>query len=121
MNVICLNVNVLFEDKKKSWIRSMVDNVLPSFLGIQETKMENIDVNVIKSLWPRDNIEFAFCDAVGANADKEILWASLDALISSSDVIWVGFGDFSVVRSREERMGCGCLLVQRPYCSQQPH
>ncbi|GKB24451.1 nucleotide-binding alpha-beta plait domain-containing protein [Tanacetum coccineum] len=100
--------------------------LLPSFeLGMIDNFLlhpELLDVSIERtSLWPRDNIEFAFCDAVGANADKEILWASLDALISSSDVIWVGFGDFSVVRSREERMGCGCLLVQRPYCSQQPH
>lgn len=76
MNVISLNINGLGEDKKKSWIRSMVGKDSPSFLGIQETKMENIDLMFAKSLWPRDNLGFAFSNSMGASGGILSIWDS---------------------------------------------
>nr|GEZ70891.1 hypothetical protein [Tanacetum cinerariifolium] len=52
------------------------------------------------------SVGFVNVYAPQANADKEVLWAFLDVLINSLDAIWVIFGDFNAVRSREERMEC---------------
>ncbi|GJZ61348.1 nucleotide-binding alpha-beta plait domain-containing protein [Tanacetum coccineum] len=37
---------------------------------------------------------------------KESLWLSLESLMNSTNVTWVVFGDFNVVRMRDERSGC---------------
>ncbi|GJS39763.1 putative RNA-directed DNA polymerase, eukaryota [Tanacetum coccineum] len=37
---------------------------------------------------------------------KEALWSSIESLVTSVNVIWVVFGDFNVVRSRDESSGC---------------
>ncbi|GKD24638.1 cysteine-rich receptor-like protein kinase, partial [Tanacetum coccineum] len=38
---------------------------------------------------------------------KESLWSSIDSLLSSYNITWIIFGDVNVVRSHEERSGCG--------------
>ncbi|GKC09663.1 RNA-directed DNA polymerase, eukaryota [Tanacetum coccineum] len=40
-----------------------------------------------------------------ASSQKESLWLSIKALISSHNVTWIIFGDFNVVRYQEERFG----------------
>ncbi|GKD54311.1 RNA-directed DNA polymerase, eukaryota, partial [Tanacetum coccineum] len=37
---------------------------------------------------------------------KEALWSSIESLVTSINDVWVIFGDFNVVRSRDERSGC---------------
>lgn len=34
---------------------------------------------------------------------KEVLWTSIEQLINSTNANWIIFGDFNVIRSREER------------------
>ncbi|GJZ76785.1 putative RNA-directed DNA polymerase [Tanacetum coccineum] len=40
-----------------------------------------------------------------ASSDKVLLWNSIENLINSMDAIWIIFGDFNVVRCKEERAG----------------
>ncbi|GKD40055.1 nucleotide-binding alpha-beta plait domain-containing protein [Tanacetum coccineum] len=40
-----------------------------------------------------------------ASSDKVLLWNSIENLINSIDTIWIIFGDFNVVRCKEERAG----------------
>ncbi|GJW13718.1 RNA-directed DNA polymerase, eukaryota [Tanacetum coccineum] len=39
-------------------------------------------------------------------SQKALLWNAIEFLISSFDAIWIIFGDFNVVRCRDERSGC---------------
>nr|GEV07363.1 RNA-directed DNA polymerase, eukaryota [Tanacetum cinerariifolium] len=66
----------VIEDKKKSWVRSMIGKDSPSLLGIQKTKMENIDLMLARSLWPRDNMDFAFSNSMGASGGILSIWNS---------------------------------------------
>nr|GEX11649.1 hypothetical protein [Tanacetum cinerariifolium] len=40
-----------------------------------------------------------------SSSRKEALWVSIEHLVSNSNVIWIIFGDFNVVRSLDERSG----------------
>ncbi|GJT23006.1 putative reverse transcriptase domain-containing protein [Tanacetum coccineum] len=42
-----------------------------------------------------------------SSALKEALWLSMNSLLSSYNITWIIFGDFNVVRSRDECSGCG--------------
>ncbi|GKC18898.1 RNA-directed DNA polymerase, eukaryota [Tanacetum coccineum] len=87
-----------------------------------------MDISLVQSLWSRSNVSFVHGGSDGASrglltmwdvnkvallnvygpqssVDKDALWISLENLIGSSDVIWVIFGDFNVVRCGEERAG----------------
>ncbi|GKD15769.1 RNA-directed DNA polymerase, eukaryota [Tanacetum coccineum] len=151
---ISLNSNGLGGDVKKSWIRELIDRNSPSFLGVQETKLESVDQFLIWSLWSRNYAQYAFSASVGASGGiltmwdsrvftmdhtfcdrnflcitsswvgmankvgllnvyapqssslKEALWSSIESLVTSINDVWVIFGDFNVVRSRDERSGC---------------
>nr|GFA10970.1 hypothetical protein [Tanacetum cinerariifolium] len=118
----CKTDGGLAEDKNKSWIQSMVGKDSPSFIGASggimsiwnssvscvEQKLVDRNYLAILGRWSEISRSVGFVNvyAPQANADKEVLWASLDVLINSLDAIWVVFGDFNAVRSREERMGC---------------
>ncbi|GJW42345.1 RNA-directed DNA polymerase, eukaryota [Tanacetum coccineum] len=41
-----------------------------------------------------------------SSTSKEAVWRSIESLMNSSNIIWVVFGDFNVVRSPYERNGC---------------
>ncbi|GJS76896.1 RNA-directed DNA polymerase, eukaryota [Tanacetum coccineum] len=41
-----------------------------------------------------------------SSTSKEAVWRSIDSLLNSSNIIWVVFGNFNVVRSPDERNGC---------------
>ncbi|GKD91048.1 RNA-directed DNA polymerase, eukaryota, reverse transcriptase zinc-binding domain protein [Tanacetum coccineum] len=89
-----------------------------SVIGIQETKMEQIDQVFVNSLWIRDNVNFAFNGAFGkwsginrtvfliniygSQEDhlKEELWDEL-----SRQGVWILFGDLNAVRYMSERAG----------------
>ncbi|GJT86658.1 RNA-directed DNA polymerase, eukaryota, partial [Tanacetum coccineum] len=137
MNIrIYLNItrNGLDLDCKKNKVRDLGAKDKPLFLGIQETKLNLMDISLVQSLWSRSNVSFVNGGSDGASGglltlwdvdvfvledqvallnvygpqssvDKYALWISLENLIGSSDVIWVIFGDFNVVRCGEERAG----------------
>ncbi|GJS08858.1 RNA-directed DNA polymerase, eukaryota [Tanacetum coccineum] len=113
-----------------NWVGDIVKADLPIFFGIQETKLEHIDSCLIRSIWSNLNVDFAFCDSTRALGGiltmwdscyfvkeqqvmesnflvsyKEALWLPIELLINSINVIWIIFGDFNVVRSRDERAG----------------
>ncbi|GKD97331.1 RNA-directed DNA polymerase, eukaryota [Tanacetum coccineum] len=111
MKGISLNCNGFGSSIKKNWVSDIVKADLPIFFGIQETKLEHIDSCLIRSIWSNLNVDFAFCDSTGALggiltiSHKEALWLPIELLINSINAIWIIFGDFNVVRSRDERAG----------------
>ncbi|GJY65533.1 putative RNA-directed DNA polymerase [Tanacetum coccineum] len=40
------------------------------------------------------------------NSQKDSLWEAIESLVNSVEAVWIIFGDFNAVRSRDERMGC---------------
>ncbi|GKD02121.1 RNA-directed DNA polymerase, eukaryota [Tanacetum coccineum] len=139
--------------QQKNWVRDISSCDEPVFFGIQESKLEDVDHFLIRSLWPRSHVDWAFSSSIGASGGiitmwdsrvfmldqkisnrnflgligtwrgqtskigllnvyspqssslKEQLWLSIEEVISMSDVIWIVFGDFNVVRCLEERFG----------------
>ncbi|GJQ89987.1 RNA-directed DNA polymerase, eukaryota [Tanacetum coccineum] len=59
---------------KQNWIRDIIQHEKLSVIGIQETKMEQIDQVFVKSLWIWDNVEFAFIGSIGASGGTLIIW-----------------------------------------------
>nr|GEX19814.1 RNA-directed DNA polymerase, eukaryota, reverse transcriptase zinc-binding domain protein [Tanacetum cinerariifolium] len=87
-------------------------------IGIQESKMEKVDSFLIRSMWPKSFIDFAYVGSSGASAGIIKMWHTslfvkeeqikdpnyLGVIGScSSDIVWIIFGDFNVVRSIDER------------------
>ncbi|GJZ68852.1 putative RNA-directed DNA polymerase, eukaryota, reverse transcriptase zinc-binding domain protein [Tanacetum coccineum] len=99
-------------DNKRSWVKDLIESESLIFFGIQETKIDVVDSPLIRSLWPRSFIDFAFCSSHGAPGVaqspslKDQLWSDMENLINAIDVVWIIFGDFNVVRCHDERFGC---------------
>ncbi|GJU99720.1 RNA-directed DNA polymerase, eukaryota [Tanacetum coccineum] len=76
-----LNCNGLGADNKKSWIRSLVECENPLFFGIHETKLDSINQFCICSLWPRNYVDFAYCNLTGASGGINTIWDSRKFLV----------------------------------------
>ncbi|GKC72160.1 putative RNA-directed DNA polymerase [Tanacetum coccineum] len=92
MKALSLNCNGLGSDDKKNWIRDLIKLESPSFLGIQESKLNYVDGLLMHSLWilvfSPWNISL-----------KQVLWNSIKGIINSTPAAcWIFFGDFNVVR-----------------------
>ncbi|GJX93757.1 RNA-directed DNA polymerase, eukaryota, partial [Tanacetum coccineum] len=64
----------LGQGHKQSWIRDIIHHEKLSVIGIQETKMEQIDQIFVKSLWVRDNVDFASNGSIGASGGTLTIW-----------------------------------------------
>ncbi|GKC91854.1 RNA-directed DNA polymerase, eukaryota, partial [Tanacetum coccineum] len=71
---ISLNCNGLGSDCKKKWICDFIKSKRPVFLGIQESKLEVVDLSMIHSLWPFLNVDFGYCVSSGASGGILTLW-----------------------------------------------
>ncbi|KAH1047052.1 hypothetical protein J1N35_037836 [Gossypium stocksii] len=100
----------------------------------RETKLEMIDIDVVRKLWGDDNCEFRFVEAEGRSGglltmwnkneflfskewrdgrvlvieapEQSVLWGVLKELRSQFASPWVMGGDFNVVRCSSERSRC---------------
>ncbi|GKA57898.1 RNA-directed DNA polymerase, eukaryota [Tanacetum coccineum] len=74
MNILSINCGGLGQVHKQNWIRDIIQHEKLSVIGIQETKMEQIDQVFVKSLWIWDNVEFAFIGSTGASRGTLTIW-----------------------------------------------
>lgn len=49
---ISLNSNGVGDDNKKGWIRELVERNSPLCVGIQESKMDSLNIAIVRTLWP---------------------------------------------------------------------
>ncbi|GJZ28391.1 retrovirus-related pol polyprotein from transposon TNT 1-94 [Tanacetum coccineum] len=113
---------------KKGWIQELNTKHRVSFVALQETKMEKIDLFSIKALWGNFSFDYVFSPFVGYSrgilcvwdptlflkdnlrsliqlTEKRILWDYLRHMIDTWDGECVLLGDFNEVRSIHERYG----------------
>ncbi|GKC69566.1 RNA-directed DNA polymerase, eukaryota [Tanacetum coccineum] len=100
MNILSINCNGLGMSYKQNWIRDFVRQEKLSVVGIQETKMELIDLKLLYFLWSSDYVDFVFRRSIGASGG---LRNELSDAIRVRHGIWILFGDFNAVRDSPER------------------
>ncbi|GJT18906.1 RNA-directed DNA polymerase, eukaryota [Tanacetum coccineum] len=112
---ISINTNGIVGDNKKGWIRELVDRNSPLFVGIQESKLLSCDKNVIRSLWPRNYINFAVSNSVGASGGIITIWDSRTFTMEQNfiDRFFVGVVGSWVGSCNK----IGLLNVYAPQCS----
>ena len=77
MNCISINSQGLGDLNKRSWLRDLchVNNV--NFLAIQETKMLQFELWMLRQIWGNVHFDFATTSARGLSGGIICLWNSL--------------------------------------------
>lgn len=76
MSVFSWNIRGLGGRPKRSALRKHIASINPSFVFVQETKMENISLKIIRSIWNMDEIEWIFSPSIGNSGGILSLWNS---------------------------------------------
>ena len=58
MRVLCWNVRGLGSSVKKGIVKKLVLENQIQMLMLQETKLENVEYNIVQSLWADENFEW---------------------------------------------------------------
>ncbi|GKA06924.1 RNA-directed DNA polymerase, eukaryota [Tanacetum coccineum] len=123
MKILSINARGLGSVDKIDWVKEVYYDVKPYVLAIQETKMDNLDENLVRSLWGSDNLSYAKVDAIGSAGGILTIWdeamfvnttamggdgflavlGSWKGKEGSVDAAWCIFGDFNEVRSALEQ------------------
>ncbi|GJY57041.1 protein kinase-like domain, concanavalin A-like lectin/glucanase domain protein [Tanacetum coccineum] len=124
MRALSLNIRGLGAEGKTKWINELVDNNKPLILGLQETKMDQVDENIVQYMWRSESYAYAKVDALGSAGGIITIWDNswffntsalgeegLLAVVGSwkgkEDAAWCIFGDFNEVRNVDERKNSG--------------
>ena len=74
MNFLSLNVQGLAQKAKKDWVKELCFKNKVNFVGLQETKMESIDIQVVRSCWGNLSFEYEYSDSVGNSGGILCIW-----------------------------------------------
>ena len=74
MNCLSLNLCGTGSYKKRSWVRSICESQCVVFLGIQETRMTQVDFSKIRSMWGNQRFDFAVSCARGRSGGILSVW-----------------------------------------------
>ena len=74
MNCLSLNICGTRTFLKRSWVKSLCMSNRVSFLGLQETRMTQVDVFCIKAMWGNCNFDFASSSARGSSGGILSVW-----------------------------------------------
>ena len=69
-----LNVQGLAQKAKKDWVRELCINNKVNFVGLQETKMETIDLCSVRSCWGNLSFDYVHSDSVGNSGGILCIW-----------------------------------------------
>nr|GEX92825.1 RNA-directed DNA polymerase, eukaryota, nucleotide-binding alpha-beta plait domain protein [Tanacetum cinerariifolium] len=92
------NMKGLGNKTKKGWIKELCHKPRINYVGIQETKLESIDLFSIKSFWGNLNFDHEISSSVGFSGGILCVWDGWDGKI-------VIMGYFNEVRHEHERFG----------------
>ncbi|GKA92856.1 RNA-directed DNA polymerase, eukaryota [Tanacetum coccineum] len=99
MNVLSLNIQGLGPKAKKDWVKELCCKNKISFLSLQETKMEEMDDMVVRSVWGNMDFDYRYSSSVvirKKNALELLAWGfSQMARRESSNLRDIPFGGFS--------------------------
>ncbi|KAJ9556399.1 hypothetical protein OSB04_011013 [Centaurea solstitialis] len=74
MKIISLNIRGLGNQVKKHWIKELCKKELPCLIGIQETKLKEISLQSVASLWGLNDGDYDFCEAMGNSGGLLTIW-----------------------------------------------
>ena len=74
MKIMSLNCRGLGSTKKQGWIRDTIRSEKIGMVGIQETKMEVVEANVIQQLWGNGDVDFCYSRANGQSGGTLLSW-----------------------------------------------
>nr|GEX03702.1 RNA-directed DNA polymerase, eukaryota [Tanacetum cinerariifolium] len=74
MNFLSLNVQGLAQKAKKDWVRELCIKNKVNFVGLQETKMESIDLLSVSSCWGNLMSDYVHSDSVGKSGGIMCMW-----------------------------------------------
>ena len=107
MNCLSLNVQGLAQKEKKYWVKEFCIKHKFNFVGLQETKMESIDLFCVRYCWGNNNFEFVHSDAVGKSGGILCMWDP-NAFCKSSSTI---SDYFIIIRGVWVKSGINMLIV----------
>ncbi|XP_071689276.1 uncharacterized protein [Rutidosis leptorrhynchoides] len=74
MCTISLNIRGLGQMGKITWLKRICNKEKPKILGLQETKSEQTQDNIIESFWGNPDFKFVQKDSVGASGGIITIW-----------------------------------------------
>ncbi|KAL8478083.1 hypothetical protein ACS0TY_030105 [Phlomoides rotata] len=64
MNVVSYNIRDLGSNAKCREVRDVIQSLRADFCCIQESKKENVDDNLCRILWGRNNVGWAYRESI---------------------------------------------------------
>ncbi|XP_071692500.1 uncharacterized protein [Rutidosis leptorrhynchoides] len=74
MCTISLNIRGIGQLGKISWLKRICHNEKPTILGLQETKSEHTQDNIIDSFWYNSDFKFVQKDSIGTSGGIITIW-----------------------------------------------
>ncbi|XP_071738760.1 uncharacterized protein [Rutidosis leptorrhynchoides] len=107
---------------KSGWVKKLIATEKPTFVALQETKLNLVDFHWIQNLWGNTECEFVQKEKVGKSEGQLLIWdinsfkavsvvdddciIGIKGLISKDDKAWLLCGDFNEVRNQSECFNC---------------
>ncbi|GJZ21484.1 RNA-directed DNA polymerase, eukaryota [Tanacetum coccineum] len=74
MNVLSLNIQGVGSKEKIKWVKELCSSRKVNFLTLHETKVEQVDEVLVKSLWGNSSFDYAFSLSVGYLGGMVCVW-----------------------------------------------
>nr|GEW04330.1 RNA-directed DNA polymerase, eukaryota [Tanacetum cinerariifolium] len=105
--MLSLNIQGLDQSAKKNWIRELNLKYKVSFVAIQETKVEKIDLFSLRNLWGNFSYDYAFSPSVGYSGGLLCIW---DPKLFSKDSVTIS-DSFVAIRGTWSSSSTKLLIV----------
>lgn len=77
MNFLSINIQGLAQKAKKDWVRELCVKHKVNFLAVQETKMEMMEMGIVRHCWGNYAFDYLHGDSVGNSGGILCVWDSL--------------------------------------------
>nr|GEV73961.1 RNA-directed DNA polymerase, eukaryota [Tanacetum cinerariifolium] len=105
---IVLKYPSLGQKAKKGWIQELNTMHHVSFVALQETKMDRMDIFSVKAIWGNFSFDYVFGPSVGSSGGILCVWDPnlfIKDSSTNSDYFVAVRGDFNKVHTKHERYG----------------
>jgi exonuclease III len=84
-NILCWNIRGLNATDKHDAVRNKIEESGCSIICLQETKLQSVDMHIVKKFTPRRYDKFDFVPSLGASGGILVIWNSAHFLGMSLD------------------------------------
>ncbi|KAK9058221.1 hypothetical protein SSX86_023061 [Deinandra increscens subsp. villosa] len=107
MNILSLNVCGSGSTLKQSKISNILKKFRVNFVGLQETRMTNLDLNRVKSIWGNFQFDVAFYPSVGLSGGMLSIW---DPSVFVKDTIF-SLDHLLIVKGTWSNFSLSCYMI----------